>query len=575
MKSRAWKNVMPLAVVATLVAACAGSSESDTSATDAPTTDVPVETEAPSTDAPVDTEVPSTDAPVDTEVPTTDAEPATSEPAQPEASSDLDWAPCEDDFFEGECATLAVPLDHAQPDGEMIDIAVTRLTASGPEDEVIGSLIVNPGGPGAPGVPFAGSFFFEASPEITERFDIVGFDPRGVGASTPIECDNDLDDRVDVVSEGDDEAFAAVVTAQEERLATCSAATNALTPYVGTNNVARDMDLLRAALGAETITYVGFSYGTRLGATYAELFPDRVRALVLDAGVLPDPDLVPLRTAQTDGFDGALEAFAAACDADEDCVLAELGSTLDVIAEIRAGLVEAGSVPTELGDRVLTPAEFDNAFIASLYSEGSWQTLAEGAVAVANNQDGTTLQELADTFAGRVEDGYDNSVIANTFINCADDPSRRSADEVRAAADAIAEQSDYFSERFRATALCTGIPEALDPLIVGPADGAAPIVVIGSTGDPATPYDWSVQLTESLSSATLYTVEVDAHTAYLAVQCVKPAIDPYLLDLTVPEEGASCSAEDSGPIDYFVDFEDFDDEEFEDFDDEESDEEGS
>ena len=488
-----------------------------------------------------------------TPTPTTD-EPDTTIDEPQESSGTLDWSPCEDagnTAVSLECATLQVPLDHGKPDGEQIDIAVARSAATGAAADRIGSLVFNPGGPGGSGIESLGFIPLIMSADILQRFDLVSFDPRGVGASTALVCDNDLDDEVTLLAADDDAGWQELLEDAATQLDTCTDASISLAPYVGTNNAARDMDLLRAALGDDGLSYVGYSYGTRLGATYAELFPKNVRALVLDAAVKPSRDSAELDREQGGGFDRALENFAAACDADVDCLLQELGPTLEVIGALESEIADVGSFPTDDPDRTLSPGEFSLGIAAALYSKESWPFLASALYTAETEQDGSLLQVLGDSLAGRQPDGtYDNSQVANGFINCADDPARPDADEQRALTDEAAELSTYFADFLRASAGCLGITPAIDPLVIGPATGAAPIVVIGSTGDPATPFEWSQQLAASLDSAVLYTVEAEGHTAYGSIECVQGEIDAYLLELIVPADGATCS--DNVDADFFV-----------------------
>ena len=464
----------------------------------------------------------------------------------------LDWSACDEQPPGGitlECATLPVPLDHADSDGETIDIAVARVPATDLEER-IGSLVFNPGGPGGSGIEFVSSAAVAMPAEISERFDLVGFDPRGVGASTPVDCDVEIDDNVDLLEEGDDAGWQELLDEVDTIDEICPPEALELAPYVGTNNAARDLDLLRAALGDDQLSYIGFSYGTRLGATYAELFPDRVRALVLDGGVKPTDDFAELDREQGAGFDRALENFAAACDADDDCVLQELGATLDVYSQLIEEIAAAGSFTTDDPDRVLMPGELQLGVAAALYSKDAWPYLAEALYLAATEQDGTLLQVLGDGQAGREPDGtYTNQQEANLFINCADDPNRPDADTQRAQSEESAAGSEWFDDFLRATTGCLGVADPIDPLQLGPADGAAPILVIGSTGDPATPYEWSVALADSLSSAVLFTVEAEGHTAFLSVDCVEPVVVAYLVDLELPGDDDSCS--DNDTADFF------------------------
>ena len=471
-------------------------------------------------------------------------------PANPDIGT-LDWSPCAGVAAELaglECATLVVPLDHSVADGETIDIAVAR-AATAADDRRIGSLVFNPGGPGGSGIEFLTNIAGVIPPELSERFDLVSFDPRGVGASTAIDCAVDFDDDVSLLASGDDAGWEALVAEAEGRVATCTTESLALEQYVGTNNAARDLDALRAALGDEQLSYVGFSYGTRLGATYAELFPERVRALVLDGAVKPTDDGALIGLEQGPGFDSALESFAAACDADADCPLTDVGPTLEVYTGLTEEISALGSFTTDDGDRVLTPGELTLGVAAALYSTQLWPVLAEALSIAETQQDGSLLQVLADTYLGRQPDGtYDNSQISGQAVNCADDPRRPPDDEVRIQAELSAQASVYFADFLRASTGCIGTADPIDPIAIGPADGAAPILVIGTTGDPATPYQWSVEMAEVLSSAVLYTVEADGHTAFLSVPCVDDVVIDYLVELALPGENSGCAAEASDDV---------------------------
>ena len=536
------RSLALLATAGLFVSACSGSDEPSVSPTD-----ISADTET-GTDTDTDTGT-GTGTGTGTDTGDTDA----GEVADVEQSTgSLVWGECEDanEVVPVECATLEVPLDYADPDGEQIDIAVARV-ATAPGSARVGSVVFNPGGPGGSGVEFVTTAALIMPAEVQGRFDLVGFDPRGVGASTAIDCAFEIDDEVPLLEAGDDAGWQALVDEAESAGSDCTAASNELAPHVGTNNAARDLDMLREALGDEGLTYVGYSYGTRLGATYAELFPDNVRALVLDAAVQPTSDLHELSLGQADGFDRALENFAAACDADSDCLLADVGPTLEVIDSLRVEIAEVGSFPTDDPDRVLTAGEFELGVVAALYSKETWPFLAQGLFLAEAEQDGTLLQVIGDQLAGRRSDGtYDNSQVANGFINCADDPTRPSVDEARADADEAADRSMQFSPLVRADTGCLGFPAALDPLIIGPAVGAPPIVVIGNSGDPATPYEWSVELAESLDSAVLFTVEAEGHTAFGSIECVTEPISAYLVDLEVPAADSSCS--DNADADFFV-----------------------
>lgn len=467
------------------------------------------------------------------------------------ASGDsLDWIGCEDStaqMVDLQCATLRVPRDYDDPDGATIEIALARARTAG--SERIGSLLFNPGGPGGSGIEFLTSVATVVPPDLSQRFDLVSFDPRGVGDSSAIDCTVDFDDDVSLLQPGDDAGWQALVDEAESQSDTCTADSLELAPFVGTNNAARDLDEIRAALGDDQLSYVGFSYGTRLGATYAELFPDRVRALVLDGAVKPTDDQALLGAEQGPGFDAALESFAVACDADTDCPLTELGPTLELYQGLVDEIADVGSFPTDQGDRILTPGELQLGVIASLYSTQLWPVLAQALYVADTEQDGSLLQVLADSYTGRRPDGtYDNSQPAGSAINCADDPSRPAPAEVRRLAEDAAGRSTYFGDFLRASTGCLGSPDPIDPIVIGPADGAPPILVIGNTGDPATPYAWSQEMADVLSSGVLYTVEAEGHTAFLSVPCVEQVVVDYLVDLDVPDAGSSCEGEPSADV---------------------------
>lgn len=460
-----------------------------------------------------------------------------------------DWSDC-DDIAGFECATIAVPLDHADPGGTTIPIALIRQPAL--TSDRIGSVVFNPGGPGGSGLEYLSLAVFGVPPEIANRFDLVSFDPRGVGASASVNCDLVRDDGVVLVADDDRAAWDVELESSLAQAETCTTTPDGIAARLGTNAAARDLDLIREAIGDELLTYVGFSYGTRLGATYAELFPDRIRALVLDGAVAPTTDLAALAADQGAGFDAALEAFAARCDADADCLVQELGPTLDVISSVRDEIREVGTFETDEADRVLTPGELDLGIISALYSQGAWPYLAQAVYLAETVADGTLFQVLADLYLGRQLDGsYTNQVEAGTFINCADDAARPDVDGIWAEADAIADGSEHFDEVLRASFGCLATPDPIDPLLLGPATGAPPILVIGTTGDPATPYEWAVELADFLASGVLYTVEGEGHTAYTSISCVADVVDSYLIDLEIPADGGSCT-DDTDPDSIFL-----------------------
>lgn len=536
------QHLSSVVVAAVLIASCSGGGDnSDSFDSDDTTTSEPAAEPGPSDDAGQAGDSATTTEPTSTtQFPT--AGEFQVEPAE--------WRNC-DEYPGFDCATIDVPLDYSDPAGATIPIALIRQQATGSDEDRIGSVVFNPGGPGGSGIEYLSLAVFGIPTEISDRFDLVSFDPRGVGASASVDCDLILDDGVDLVPDGDRTTWDQLREAMRAQLDTCETDPAGIAPYLGTNNAARDLDLVREAIGDDQLTYVGFSYGTRLGATYAELFPDHVRALVLDGAVAPSTDFTALGVDQAAGFDAALVAFAEACDTDDDCPLRELGPTLDVIDGIRAEIRDVGSFETDEPDRMLTPGELDLGIVSALYSQGAWAYLAQAIYLADTVADGTLLQVLADLYLGRELDGsYNNQVEAGEFIDCADDAARADLDTLWAEADAMGDSSEYFGELLRASFGCIGTPDPQDPLLIGPATGAPPILVVGTTGDPATPYEWAIQLADFLDSGVLYSVEGEGHTAYTSIDCVTPVVNSYLIDLEVPDAGGSCT-DDSDPDEIF------------------------
>lgn len=459
------------------------------------------------------------------------------DPADPQ----LVWESCGD----LECATLTVPIDHAAPQGPTIGIAVARAPAR--DGDPIGSLVVNPGGPGASGIDFLRNFALAAPNALKDRFDLVSFDPRGVGRSSSIDCGWVLDeDEFDPITASDDLATRVDASLAEaiDEAQQCLDAVGDLLPHVGTVATARDVDLLRVALGDDALSYLGFSYGTRLGAVYAELFPERVRALVLDGAdrIRPQPDDT---LQQYVAFESAFDAFAAACGARSGCPLdpdegAAIVAEIDAELQTRALTTDSSMVGD---DRLLTRDELYVAVLASLYTESEWTTLAAGLELARDAGDGSILQLLSDNYLQRSDDGSFSDIVESfRAISCADESYRPTEADVRTAALDALPQLDVFAPVAPDIGVgCFGWPEAIDPLPTAfEAAGAPPIIVVGTTGDPATPYQWSIDMADELESAVLVTFEGVVHTAFFSSSCVRDAAVDYFVDLEVPD-GLRCT----------------------------------
>ena len=456
----------------------------------------------------------------------------------PPAAATLTWTAC----GQLECATLAVPLDHSQPAGRKIEIALSRRRATD-QKRRIGSLLVNPGGPGVSGVEKLSFIVGRVSAEVRARFDVIGFDPRGTGSSSPVRClaAPELDKYFAADAVPDDAAEkAALVQVVQRFTAGCQKLSGDLLPHVGTEDAARDMDLIRSAVGDEKLTYLGFSYGTSLGATYAELFPTRVRALVLDGGVDPSLDTLGLNRVQGEGFDRAFEAFAADCRGRPACEWKPAGGASKQAFLALSARVDASPLPG--GSRRAGPSELFLGVAAFLYSRQSWGDLAK-TLAQAETGNGTFVLSGFDSLVGRNRNGtYKNEQEANAAINCIDNPAPKDVAAYERAAADVARTAPAFGPAIVWSGLVCGLwpvpaKGKAEPLN---APGSPPILVIGTTNDPATPFSWSEALAKQLPQGRLLRHEGEGHTAYGEDSCTTKITDVYLLTLALPGGRLSC-----------------------------------
>lgn len=445
------------------------------------------------------------------------------------------------------CARLTVPLDYSQPESATAEIAVIKLRGRSGGGA---SLVVNPGGPGASGLEWAlGNAQQVARGPLGERLDIVSFDPRGVGASTPrIECRPDAE--IDALRAQDALAWDAAGIAEQERrdeefIDACVANTGVDTlANMGTNSAVRDLDVLRAALGDERLTYLGFSYGTGLGTDYALAFPGRVRAMVLDGAVDPDETPAAALVNQLAGFQRVFDEFARDCARVSDCAL---GPDPDQAVERFRELIESlrGAPAATNDSRGLSEVDAETGVIQALYSEQLWGSLRLGLAELAAGR-GDTLLRLADLYAGRDSDGryQSNTEAAFTAIRCADEsPGYTSAElgEVDAASRAAA---PFLDDGRGSGAAPVDICDLWPVLDEGPGRPAEipelpQLVVVSTTEDPATPHQAGVDLA-ALLGAALITVEGATHTAVFGNDCVDAAVADYLIELRALEEGLTC-----------------------------------
>jgi pimeloyl-ACP methyl ester carboxylesterase len=462
----------------------------------------------------------------------------------------LDWKACEPAGME--CTTVTAPVDWESPDDGDIELAVVRLATD--SKDRIGSLLMNPGGPGGSGVELVQQAAeFVTSDALRDRFDIVGWDPRGVGQSTPVRC---LDDAamdeflygVPANPTGSDAWLAEQIDREKAFAAACAENTGALLGNIDVESNARDMDLLRAVLGDRKLSYLGFSYGTSFGAHYAELFPDNVGRLVLDGAIDPSLGSPEVFTAQMGGFENAFRAYVTNCLTTAECPFT--GTTDEALAEASAlfAAVESRALVADDG-RQLTASTLGTALSYPLYDEGSWPALSQMLTELEAG-DPTRALQFADGYNSRNPDGSyaDQSVAVYTAATCLDssftgglEGTKATMASIAAAAPTVGAYVSY-GDWVHIDIACQNWPQ---PSVISPhaitADGADPILVLGTTNDPATPYAWAQAMASQLSSGVLITREGEGHTAYAqGNDCIDSTVDDYLLNGTVPESDPLC-----------------------------------
>lgn len=457
-----------------------------------------------------------------------------------------EWWDCADGK---QCADVHAPVDWADPAGDRITLRLVKQPAAG--GDPIGTLFVNPGGPGASGAGFvAGGVDGSVTQEVQAAYDIVGWDPRGVGASTPVDCLDDADmdaylfgeDETEDLEPGSDEWIASAVENSTEFGDACAAETGPLLAHVSTDETVQDLDMLRAIVGADTLDYIGYSYGTLIGARYADAYPERVGRLVLDGAMDPETSEFDVVREQTRGFEEALRTYVADCLERDGCPLS--GSVDGAMSQIGDLLHRVDEQPLTGDDgRTVTVNTLLTAIITPLYSPDSWTALDDLFATVATGDPQVALS-LADFYFNREDGEYtDNQTEAFFAINCADygsdldpDRMREQAEELERIAPTIGPYQGY------GDVSCAGWPTAGESQRSAvTAAGAAPILVVGTTGDPATPYRWAEALAAQLESGVLVTYQGEGHTAYGENACVDRTVDAYLLEGAVPAQDPVCA----------------------------------
>ena len=476
--------------------------------------------------------------------------------AEPRVGQPVQWGPCRPAGGGGgealpipagaQCGKIAVPVSYDDPNGDTATLALIRFPATG---EKIGSLIINPGGPGESGVEAAASIVETLPPNVRERFDLVGFDPRGVGGSAPaLWCNSDADNdrlRADPMVDYSPQGVARIEGLTKEFVQRCvDKMGDDFLANVGTDNVARDLDMLRAAVGDDKLNYVGYSYGTRIGAAYAEAYPDKVRAMILDGAVDPNADPIQADIDQAEAFQQAFNDFAADCAKDISCPLGtDPAKAVDVYRDMVDPLVDK-PMPTR-DPRGLSYSDAIVGTIMALYSPNLWRHLTQGLTEMSRGR-GDTMLALADMYMRRDSLGhYSNATDARIAINCVDQPPvtdrAKVVEEDRRLREVAPFMSygDFTGHAPLSTCAFWPVPPTSTPHAVS-APGLPPVLVVSTTGDPATPYQAGLDLAKQLGGEVL-TFNGTQHTVvFQGEQCVDEYAAQYLIDLTLPQPGATC-----------------------------------
>jgi pimeloyl-ACP methyl ester carboxylesterase len=462
------------------------------------------------------------------------------DPGDPSAPSTVPapaiaWSDCGDRL---ECGTLDVPLDHDDPTGATVSLALVRHLA-GKKNERIGSLLVNPGGPGSGGTYLARNARAIYAGDLLDRFDIVGWDPRGTGDSMPaVDCTDDYDDYFGLdIPPADDAALQRLVDTAERFGQACLERSGDLLRHISTEDTARDMDLIRQALGEDTISYFGFSYGSELGSVWATMFPDTVRAAVFDGAADPTVDQVEGVLQQAAGFEDQLDVFLANCSTDRDCAFHNGGRAGPAYDQLMARL---GRDPLVVSpDRL--PVTRGVAYFAvgsALYTQNFWPRL-ERALADAQDGDGAGLLTLYDEYLSPPW-GSGNEFEAFIAITCLDDPGPQGVEASLEQVDAFLEVAPRLGAGFVYSFECSLWPvDPVDKVEVSGA-GAGPIVVIGTTGDAATPIESTRAMARAMEDGRFVSVEANQHTGYGVNRCIVDVVSKYLIDLEAPADGTFC-----------------------------------
>lgn len=488
---------------------------------------------------------------------------ATTTPSDdPVEAGSVDWDSCDDveiavtpDVLDAadddgmQCSTIEVPVDHAEPDGPTTEIAIARLPATGRAADRIGSLVVNPGGPGGSGLEFLASSGIAIPSDLRDRFDVVSFDPRGIAASSPLDCLTQAQraEAVDEETPDDPATSVAEAKALEQSIADgCRADDPELFAHMGTDQVAGDLDDIREAVGDEGLTFLGLSYGTRIAAAYATQFPDNVRALVLDGSVTPSRDLVEQQAGQYKGIVRAFEAFVEQCNADETCALAP-----DAEAALTAAADRLDAEPMVVSgsdsEETLTKDKFIVGVITALYDPSVSSALADAVAALGGDDadrartGASFILDLAGQQSSQQPDGtYGNGFETQTVVNCLDGDGPLDTSELPRMRELVGPIPALLDDDPAADSPSCEILPTGDGLAIEPSSVVDRILVVGTEGDPATPIEWTHQMVEALGDPAAIIYGGSGHTASLSRSCVTKQVTAFFVDAAVPSDLKDC-----------------------------------
>jgi len=458
-------------------------------------------------------------------------------------SQELKWRDCYENY---QCSSLLVPIDYTDLSVGAFSLALLRYQALD-QDRRIGSLVVNPGGPGSSGVDYAYNAEYIVSPEILERFDIVGFDPRGVGDSAAIKClsDAETDASFAADSKPDDETeFALFISDARDYFAKCAEKTKHLTDY-STLNSARDLDILRSVLGDQKLNFLGKSYGTYLGTLYAELFPESVGRFVLDGAVNPIARNREAMLGQAVGFESALNAFISNCLNRSSCALT--GNLKNAKTQVIDLLAKTAITPLKSkSERKVTESLVLLGIASALYDSASGWPVLRDAFKEATLGNGDSFLSLADQYSGRQENGsyLSNENDALQVIDCLDQSELETVAAFKKGATDFSEQAPIFGPYLAYSGLaCRYLPNlsSVEKIEIKKLN-TEPILIVGNTRDPATPYKWAQSLTKIFTGSVLITLDGDGHTGHgRGSKCVDSAVDRYLITGITPKSELFCA----------------------------------